>query len=396
MNSIFKKALSIGALVQIGTLFIHLYITPNMSMTQRGDYAMVNALIVSFCFILCLGFPSAITKTISQKKLNRFYFTKSFSYLSLQISLAWLFFYLAMTTYNSNFQHYMICNSIIAFIMFKVYLQSIFLGQKEYFNFQVSKLLPVISLLVFIVFLVLRDSLNLSSLIISWCIAEGITVAYLFINLSLPALSSKVINDRFHSDVIFGAKSMFGQASFIEGYKVDQILVGFLTTPSALAIYAVAKSVSSSMRFIPQSIAQVSFPMFCSTENLLVKKKIFINVVGKGFSLNLLAAISLIIISNYLLLLFVGESYDASLLLIIPMALSSCLFFPRRIYYEYLKSNNQPGLSSFLEFLVLFIFFISVLIFYKLGFSGGLAIATLCLSSNLLTLLISTVFFRKI
>lgn len=397
LNNIFKKALSVGALVQIATLFIHIYITPNMSMTERGDYAMVNALIVSLGFILCLGFPSAITKSVSQKKLGRFYFTKSFGYLFLQVSLAWMFFYVAMIAYNSSFQYYLICNLIIAFLMFKAYLQSIFLGQKEYFHFQVSKLLPVLSLLVFVIFIVATASLNLKSLIFSWCMAEGITVSYLFVKLSLPMPSPAVRDvDRFQDDALFGFKSIFGQTSFVEGYKVDQILVGFLMTPSALAVYAVAKSVSSSLRFIPQSISQVSFPIFCSAENLQIKRKIFIDVVKKGFGLSLLAAILLIVIANYLLLLLVGQEYGASLLLIVPMALSSCFFFPRRIYYEYLKSSDQPGLSSFFEFLVVLILFTGIFVLYKLGYSGGILIATLCLVSNVAVLLIATVFFRRL
>jgi O-antigen/teichoic acid export membrane protein len=58
----------------------------------------------------------------------------------------------------------------------------------------------------------------------------------------------------------FGLRGWLGTTTPIEGLRIDQVIVGFFLSPSALALYVVGVAFTNLPRFIAQSVGLVTYP----------------------------------------------------------------------------------------------------------------------------------------
>lgn len=363
-----KSALSVGVLVQLATLALHIFITPNMTIVDRADFAMVNAVTITLVFLLSFGFQNSLIRKFALHCISKDYLKKTFLFSLFHLGVCISVSTLILKYYGLEQEYFLLVYAVIFLLVAKMYLQSAFLGLGKNFQFQISKILPVITLLFFVVMVSLKNLISLKALLCFWVASEFMGVLFLVssIHLLKNDLDLLKAEDHFYEDFIFGAKAMLGQNSFIEGYKFDQIILGFYASHASLALYAVAKSVCSSLRFISQSLSQILLPILLKEQSDFARLKILSKFVLVGSACSIFASVGMLVVAHLYLVDIVGPEYGEAVNLLLIMAISFVIFVPRRLIYEYLKSTNRPLATSAYEFCTLFIF---ILIFSALALS---------------------------
>ncbi len=181
---------------------------------------------------------------------------------------------------------------------------------------------------------------------------------------------------------------------FIEGFKIDQILVGYLLPLSEVAIYAVAKSVSLVLRFVPQSLSQVAYPAVLRGAQNEKLKIIKVYVV-----FSILVCIVLIVVGQYLfenyVIDFIGEEYRKGNAILFVFFLGVFAYTPRRILYEYYKAIDRPGITSLFEILILLSYIVGIVSLWAFDAIGlkNLALTILIVNVIYLVFVLTHIYF---
>ncbi len=393
-------AVMVGAVVQVSLLGVNLLITAKMPLPERGVYALVVALLVTVSGVCNFGFANALIKRLHEEAISGSYLHSMMRTIVVQsliaISASLLLLYSFPNISNEFiFGNGLVIVSIVISLILRVYLQSLLVGLNRIAEFQISKVIPVSS---FFLILIARDRYELGDVLFAWLMSEAILVGLL----TLYVAKKLAVVDRgeagvFRKDLQFGAKSLFGQSSFIEVYKVDQILVGYLLPLSEVAVYAVAKSVSLALRFVPQSLSQVAYPaVLRGAQNEKIK------IIRAYVVFSILVSIVLIVVGQHLfesyVIDFIGEEYRAGSAILFVLFLSVFAYAPRRILYEYYKAINRPGTTSLLEVLILLSYALGVVALWALDAIGlrNLALTILTVNVVYLVLVLTHVHFLNV
>jgi len=358
-----KSALSVGILVQITLLAFHIWITPLMSIEDRADFAMVNAVAITVVFLSGFGFQTSLIRKFSLQRISKKFLRKTFFYSLFHLAICISISTLILAFYGLKQVYFLLVHAVIFLLIAKIYLQSAFLGSGKNAQFQTSKVLPVATLLFAVVIASLRGPISLEVLMSFWIASEFMALLFLVSRASLITSDLKLLktSDPFYEDFVFGAKAMAGNNSFIEVYKIDQIILGFFASPLALAVFAVAKSICSSMRFISQSLSQILLPILLKEQSDLVRLKILLQFISVGSACSILAGSFMVAVADLYLVDIVGPKYRAANSLLLGMAISYVFFLPRRLIYEFWKASNRPLATSAYEVLTLIILLISAM-----------------------------------
>jgi len=383
-------ALLVGAGVQFGLLVVNLLITSEMQIDDRGIYALVVAVIMTVSGFGSLGFSNALIKRMHSESLSNEYVISIFSLIVFQIVLSGMIAFLLLLTFPvidfellNDFLFVLIL--IIVSLLLRSYGQALLLGLNRILLFQISKVLPVI---LFATILLIQDSYELERVLTAWMMSELLLVVFLFVvTIIIFRIDKNNKNNSFKDDLKFGLKSLFGHTAFIEGYKFDLLILGYIMPVADLAIYAVSKSVALVLRFVPQSLSQVAYPAILranESEKLHVLKKFII--------FSILTSIVLVAIGYALfigvVLGFLGDAYSETQSVVFIMFLGVFAYVPRRVSYEYLKSMNKPSLTSKIELCVLFSYLLLVSLFEAFSYSNLMSLSILILIINALALLV--------
>lgn len=389
-NQVKIIALLVGAGVQFGLLVVNLIITSKMQIEDRGVYALVVAVVMTVSGFCNLGFSNALIKRMHSEELSKIYITSIANLIFIQVFCAVIVATLLLLTFPvisydllSEFLYVVVL--VIVGLLLRSYGQAVLLGLNKIFLFQISKVLPV---LLFAIILLAQNKYEIEYVLFAWMASELLLILYLVLSIIVVIkVDRDNENNSFHEDLRFGLKSLFGHTAFIEGYKFDLIILGYIIPAAELAIYSVSKSVALVLRFVPQSLSQVAYPAI-----LRANKDEKINVLKKFIFIAIMSSVLLVVIGYSLFISvvidFLGEEYVETQSVVFIMFLGVFAYVPRRISYEYLKAVNKPSLTSKIEVYVLLSYLSLVLLFEAFNYSGLLPLSILILVINVSALFI--------
>lgn len=390
-------ALMVGGGVQFGLLIINLLITSKMHIDERGIYALIVAVVMTVSGVCNFGFVNALIKRMQAEKLAVDYVSNLFYLIVIQIvaAIGVVFTVLSsfpVITYEALQQYGLFVTFIIISLLLRSYGQALLLGLNRINLFQASKVVPVVS---FVLILLVQDRYFLADVLFAWMASELLLVLLLVVcTVAFLRTSAAEKDSGFFKDLKFGLKSLFGHTAFIEGYKFDLIVLGYIIPVADLAIYAVSKSVASVLRFVPQSLSQVAYPVILKADKLdkaAIIKKYVLAAISSGAVL--------IVVGYFLFVNFVidylGDDYAESAYVVLVMFLGVLAYAPRRILYEYFKAVNVPGITSKIEVLII-IGYVALLFTGKaFGFTDILMLAFLILALNSVALIFTLMLTLK-
>ena len=164
----------------------------------------------------------------------------------------------------------------------------------------------------------------------------------------------------------FGLKALLGSVTPLEGFQLDQAIVGVFISQAALGIYVVAVAFTNLPRFVAQSIGLVAYPNVAANEDGLgARRKILVFTI---MTLVLCGATVLVteMALPFLVPRLFGPSFAPAVGVARILLISALLFGLRRVLSECARGAGRPALGSIAEAVSLVL-----LVPCVLAFSGG-------------------------
>lgn len=170
--------------------------------------------------------------------------------------------------------------------------------------------------------------------------------------------------------------SFIGNALWLLVSKVDIIIISKLTSSWDLGQYALASRFSQLFYIIPQFLAGILFPWFCS---LKFKKSNFEILLRLIFFVHTIIGVFLYLISDFFIPYFFGNQYFGTVTILFPVLIGSASLSIQILLAAYFASQNLLLINVKTMLLCLIFLLVSDLIlipiFGILGASISLAIA---------------------
>ena len=109
--------------------------------------------------------------------------------------------------------------------------------------------------------LVLLIGLDVPAVIGAWTVCHGVAALWLLGTAARAAGLGRLDFELLMRALRFGGRLWPGNLAFFLNFRVDQILMGFITTQATLGIYAVAVNASEPLLYLPGAVASALLPL---------------------------------------------------------------------------------------------------------------------------------------
>lgn len=149
----------------------------------------------------------------------------------------------------------------------------------------------------------------------------------------------------FRRTLSFGAKAWIGSLSTFLNFRVDQVIMGVISTNSALGIYAVAVNASEIELYVPQSVSNGLLPIIAGTSKderaertlRVFRIVMLITLVGTAISFAL---------GPFLVPRVFGEAFHPSITPFLWLVAGGAGYVAMSIFSAALVASDEPGRSS--------------------------------------------------
>lgn len=313
----------------LATAFLSRYLGTNLF----GEYSLILSYVGFIALFADFGLSALLTREIAAERVSHEYFRHVFNlrFISAFVVLLFGVILVFFFPYNNLIKIGVIIASVGTFFtLLASIIWSYFQGKTEFKNivysqvgFSISSLILIIigvyfkfSLLLFIFIFLLA---NFISLLVSLNLAK--------MKIFFTSISSKVYLKILSQSLYFAVWS----AVIVIYFKIDALILSLFYNPSNypdVGIYAIAYKIFETVIVFGGTFTTAMYPYFSKK----IEDKNFILIFKKfliySFILSLLATISLLIFSKFLVLLIAGNNFRASInsLMILSLAAGFTIF----------------------------------------------------------------------
>jgi O-antigen/teichoic acid export membrane protein len=263
-------------------------------------------------------------------------------------------------------------------ILLWIFGMAVLQGNHQFRALNVSRMIgpPITALLMMSFLAVGSHSLVLATLI--WtalaCLTAIITSFAVLRGLPKRTTEHKDRLPSFRSLANFSLKALLGSVTPLEGFQLDQAIVGIFLSQAALGVYVVAVAFTNLPRFVAQGIGLVGYPHVAAAREghdtgRLMMRFMVTTLVLCGATVGLIEFGLPVLVP----LLF-GAPFHAAVGVARILLISALLFALRRVLSECARGAGRPGLGSVAEVISLATLFPAVAVLYHLG-ARGVALA---------------------
>jgi len=165
----------------------------------------------------------------------------------------------------------------------------------------------------------------------------------------------------------FGLRGLLGDGNPTEQTSFDQLVVGLLTDPRGLGLYASAASFTNLTRFVAQSIGAVAFPRIAASKGGAQKWNIAERALAIGTAGVLLVLASLEAALPFLIELLFGKDFIDAVPIGRILLVAGALMAIKRLLTDLARGLGHPGYGSIAEIVTITGFFAIAFGFALLG-----------------------------
>ena len=147
----------------------------------------------------------------------------------------------------------------------------------------------------------------------------------------------------------FGIRAMFGAASPIASYRLDQLVVGAALAPDALGLYVVALAFTNLTRFLGQSIGVVAYPTIASDSDPSVQRRRIRGYFAVGAILCSAVTVVLVVAVPWLLPAFFGGVFASAVSPAQVLLVAGLFAGLRRILADATRGAGRPAWGTLAE-----------------------------------------------
>ncbi len=252
-------------------------------------------------------------------------------------------------------------------------------GNQQFRALNISRVIaPLTTALLMTSYLVLgARSLLLAT--VTWTALAWVTAVLTSIAVlrGIPAPGARQEDDRLPSLralVGFSLKALLGSVTPLEGFQLDQAIVGIFLSQAALGVYVVAVAFTNPPRFVAQGIGLVGYPHVAAARERHDTARLTMRFMVTTLLL-CGATVGMIELGLPLLVpLLFGPPFHAAIGLGRILLISALLFALRRVLSECARGAGRPALGSVGEVISLVALFPAVALLYHSG-ARGVALA---------------------
>jgi O-antigen/teichoic acid export membrane protein len=143
----------------------------------------------------------------------------------------------------------------------------------------------------------------------------------------------------------FGVRAWIGSLSTFLNFRIDQVIMGAISTNAALGVYAVAVNASEVELYVPQSVSNSLIPIIAATaeeertERTLRAFRLVVLVTAAG-------AVAALALGPFLLPLVFGDAFRGSVAPFLWLVPGGIGFVASSIFSAGLAASASPGRSS--------------------------------------------------
>jgi O-antigen/teichoic acid export membrane protein len=230
------------------------------------------------------------------------------------------------------------------------YALAVLQGRQRFSAFNAMRLLPALLYAVCVVVLFLSHENRLFIVVLLWVstfFLAGVTT-------TVVALRQTPIDWSIQSDLRrrirkFGLHGHIGAIAPVDGLRLDQLAASIFLAPAALGIYIVGYAFTNLPKFISQSAGMVAYPAIAQRQGFAEKERLVWRYFwGVTFTNCAISAI-LIVAMPFLVALFFGKEFLASVSIAQILLIGTTFAASRRILVEGLRGHGYPQVSSLAE-----------------------------------------------
>jgi O-antigen/teichoic acid export membrane protein len=180
---------------------------------------------------------------------------------------------------------------------------------------------------------------------IAWAVAHALRALWALVRsirgIGLARPSARLLRE----SLAFGSRAWVGTLSRFLNFRVDQVLMGFLATESALGIYAVAVNASEVLLYLPSATAVALLPLAARSDHV-ARVEVVLRAFRSSAVITLATLVFAALLGPPLLPLLFGSRFESSVgpfLWLLPGALG---FAALGVFSSGLVASSFPGRSS--------------------------------------------------
>jgi O-antigen/teichoic acid export membrane protein len=230
------------------------------------------------------------------------------------------------------------------------YALAVLQGKQRFSAFNAMRLLPALLYALCVVVLFLLHENRLFIVVLLWVstfLLAGVTT-------TVVALRQTPIDWSIQSDLRqrirkFGLHGHLGAIAPVDSLRLDQLAASIFLAPAALGIYVVGYAFTNLPRFISQSAGMVAYPAIAQRQGFAEKERLVWRYFWGVTFTNCAISVILIVAMPFLVALFFGKVFLASVSIAQILLVGTTFAASRRILVEGLRGHGYPQVSSLAE-----------------------------------------------
>ena len=337
-----------GVFAQFALVISGIVAARALGVEDRGRLALVQSVAIASSFVIALGLPIAIAFWIAQnERSSRAVLRAARGVIAAQLALALIIPALLLIAIFANAASDVQLAALISLpatfvLIVGLYVAGVLQGLHRFLAYNIFRTAPILAYGIGVLVLWIFDLTQLDDFVLVFVAAWGIAalVGTRVVLRSLPPDEGTEVESR--DLVVYGLKGQIGNASPLETFQIDQLIIAAIGGPVVLGFYVGGMAFTNLPRFVAMSIGAVAFPRTAASLKTGGATRKALDALMLTLVVSLAVIIPLEFLVGWLIPFLFGDAFEQS----IPMArilLISALFLSlRRVLGDVMRGGGVP------------------------------------------------------
>lgn len=325
-----------------------------LGVENRGELALLSLLPYVLSALGAMGVPSALTYFIadqpnaSRELVRRVRPVMIAQLLVLPLVQAAMLWVLIAGSAQAGIVVAGIATLLVVpATLMQQYGLAILQGQHRYRRFNILRLAPAMLYALGMALAFVAGWTDLPTITGIWVLANVVCGAFTI------AFAARHLDGSYSGEVAtrglivrFGLRGLLGYVSPVENFRVDQAVVGFFLSSTALGIYVVGAAFTNLPRFVAQSVGMVEYPSVASQSDAQAALKVLLRFLALGTALAGTLVVTIEILAPWLIPFFYGSEFEPAVEITRILLIGALLLSVRRLVSDGLRGMGRPGVGT--------------------------------------------------
>lgn len=387
-----------GVFAQFALVISGIVAARALGVEDRGRLALVQSVAIASSFVISLGLPVAIAFWVAKNEhSSRPVLRAARGVIVAQLLLAVVvpaaLLIAIFADAEENVQLAATISLPATFVLIVgLYVAGMLQGLHRFLAYNIFRTAPILAYGLGVLTLWIFGYTELDDFVLIYITAWGIAalIGARIVLKSLPPDSNEPVAAR--PLVVYGLKGQIGNASPLENFQIDQLIIAAIGGPVVLGFYVGGMAFTNLPRFVAMSIGAVAFPRTAASLETGGATRKALDALVLTLVVSLAVIIPLEFLVGWLIPLLFGDAFEASIPVARVLLISALFLSLRRVLGDVMRGGGVPLPSTAAEIVSWITYAICIYPLMERSGATGAAIAmTLASATSLLWLTIAAI-----